>query len=97
DANPATYAQSSGNPAGDTLIGELEPIPAGAKSFTTTIVNDVDSPMTSATLTLINRDTGTTVATKTEPNLTTTERDVVWILNGTENGAVLDPHKLNIR
>lgn len=97
DDDPDTYAQSGANPAGDTLIGELEPVPAGAKSFTTTVVNDVDSPTTNVVLTLINRDTGTTVATETVTGLTTTPDEVEWVLDGTENGAVVDPHKLNIR
>jgi len=97
DDNPATYAQSSGNPVNDILVGELDPIPAGAKSFTTTLVNDVDTPLLDATLELLNRDTGTLVATQDVEGIDTTEVEVEWVLDAPENGAVLDSHKLNVR
>jgi len=97
DGDPATYARSSANPVNDTLTGELEPIPAGAKTFTTTLVNEVDSPVINAVLSILNRATGTTVATRPASNITTTEQDIVWELTPAENALVLDSHKLDIR
>lgn len=97
DGSDSTGIRSSSAPSNDVCLARWEPMPAGAKTFEFDLANPVASPETSCTLTLLNRVSGTTIATRTETDLTDEKRSITWILTPTENGLVEDPHQIDLR